>query len=240
VLKELKVNLALEQSNVPHGEPLLTPAQRDKSTKSRQIAVTQATKATKRKQVVATEATANGTGALSQELQQANNRLPMVDNRTLRISPSNTAPVATAVAPSLPRPVVSPPSAPSTVPTPIVSPPKRKCEGCVHGDLLELKVLEPARIRHYLKQHEFLESATCAGACAKSIRAINLASPKANLHYCDVGKKGCDAPDDDPTKASMECGLVLCQACYETRGERYASANSQAGRSSRSTRRRHN
>jgi hypothetical protein len=139
---------------------------------------------------------------------------------------------------SVKPPKSTPPPAPSTVPSP-VGPPKRKCEGCVHCDLLDLKVLEPARIRHYLKKHEFLESATCAGACTNSIRAINVASPQANLHYCDVGKRGCDAPDDEPTKASMECGLVLCQACYETRGERYALANSQAGRSSRSTRRRH-
>jgi hypothetical protein len=103
----------------------------------------------------------------------------------------------------------STPPAPSTVPSP-VGPPKRKCEGCVHCDLLDLKVLEPARIRHYLKKHEFLESATCTGACTNSIRAINVASPNANLHYCDVGKRGCDAPDDDPTKASMEYGLWPC------------------------------
>jgi hypothetical protein len=37
------------------------------------------------------------------------------------------------------------------------------------------------------------------------------------IHYCDTGKKGFYAPDDDTLKLSMECGLVLCLPCFEKR-----------------------
>jgi hypothetical protein len=128
---------------------------------------------------------------------------------------------------------------PSTLQMVIVQP-EIKCEGCVHCDLLELKIMEPARIKHYLHKYEFLEFAECNGInCTKSIRDVHTASPKDNIHYCDVGKKGWDAPEDDPKKASMECRLVLCQACYRSRGERYELANSGGGRTNgRSSRRR--
>jgi hypothetical protein len=99
--------------------------------------------------------------------------------------------------------------------------------------------MEPKIIRHYLKSHEFLDLAKCAGDCGQSIRDIHKTAPRANIHYCDIGKKGYDAPNNDPTKASMECGLVLCLACYKTRGEKYAVENSKDGApGNRSTRRR--
>jgi hypothetical protein len=103
---------------------------------------------------------------------------------------------------------------------------------------LELKVLEPSRITYYLKLHEFLEYAKCTGDCNKTIKAIHTPAPKASLHYCDVGKKGFDAPEEDTRKAAMECGLVLCIDCYGKREARYRAKNTEKGGSGRRTSRR--
>ena len=108
-------------------------------------------------------------------------------------------------------------------------PPKPKCQGCIHHDLLELKVMEPVQIRHYIRPAQFLETATCAGNCKRVMRAIYRASPKANFYYCDETLKGYYALENDPTKAGMECLLVLCSACHAMRGVQYAQANEQAG-----------
>jgi hypothetical protein len=131
------------------------------------------------------------------------------------------------------KPVVQ--SITSTVPTRI---PKQQCQGCVHGDLLETKVMEPAHIKHYLKKTEFLEWARCAGKCANTIKSIHLASPKTNLRYCDKAHKGFNAPDDDVEKADLECGLILCAPCYAVREEQYAQETTKDGGVGRRNRRR--
>jgi hypothetical protein len=83
--------------------------------------------------------------------------------------------------------------------------------------------MEPAHIKYYLKQAEFLELATCAGNCTHTIKVlIHLASPKVNLYYCDETNKSFYAPDNDLTKADMECGLILCSPCHELCEARYA------------------
>ena len=90
--------------------------------------------------------------------------------------------------------------------------------------------MEPKVIRHYLKPTQFLESAKCAGDCGRSIKSIHVAEPKANIRYCDENKKGFDAPEDNPSKDSMECGLVLCLTCYASREEKYDAVNSRSSR----------
>ena len=85
--------------------------------------------------------------------------------------------------------------------------------------------MEPRIIKHYLKPHQFLERAKCAGDCGRSIKSIHDASPKADIRYCDDNKKGFHAPDDDPSKESMECGLALCLTCYGIREETYGAVN---------------
>jgi hypothetical protein len=59
---------------------------------------------------------------------------------------------------------------------------------------LELKVMEPAHVKHYLKPAAFLEMATCTGDCKRTVRAIYLDAPKANLYYCDETSKGFFTP----------------------------------------------
>lgn len=242
MLQANKLQLALELGNTQPKEPLKTPAQLDQDNKARQAAVKKATVATKRKRAVVTPAAADKAGAVLLELE------------TQEVGPA--APIPTSPAASIPTspPVqlIHTPAVEATsrllqeanrvqtttqIPLPApTNPPQLKCEGCVHCDLLELKILEPAIVKHYLKPHEFLEKAQCDGDCAQSMHAVYLTSPKASVHYCDVGKKGFDAPNDDPTKVSMECGLVLCHACYGARSQRYALANSREG--GRTTRRR--
>ena len=90
--------------------------------------------------------------------------------------------------------------------------------------------MEPKVIQHYLKRNQFLERADCAGDCDQSIKLIHEASPKADIRYCDVNKNGFDAPDDDPSKASMECGLVLCLACYGRKEEKHDAENKRGRR----------
>ena len=40
-----------------------------------------------------------------------------------------------------------------------------------------------------------------------------------------IVKKGYDAPDDNPSKASMGCDLVVCLASYGSREEKYSATN---------------
>lgn len=185
--------------------------------------------ATKRKKAVDDLASKNGVGALSAELQnQHNSAMYAVPTPVLTVPPvPKRQRIATAAAP-----VVAPKS---TVPT---APPKRKCQGCVHGDLLDLKVMEPTHIKHYLRPAGFLELATCAGGCKKTIRAIYLASPKALLYYCDENIKGFSAPDDDPAKAEMECGMIVCSPCHAMRETRYTQEQNRDGTVNRRTSRR--
>ena len=93
-----------------------------------------------------------------------------------------------------------------------------------------LKVIEPKVIKRYLKLNRFLELVKCAGHCSESIGSIHLTSPKANIRYCDTNKKGFDAPEDDPSKESMECSLVLCMPCYGVREAKYGTVNNRGSR----------
>ena len=98
--------------------------------------------------------------------------------------------------------------------------------------------MEPAHIKLYLQKDDFLEFATCAGECTQTIRAINLASPKANIYYCDEANKGFHTPDNDLTKAGMECGLILCSHCHAIRQARYDQEQVSKGTATGRTRRR--
>jgi hypothetical protein len=229
---------ALNESNVQPFDSLETPAQREEAAKKRNVGVRLARK---QRALVAEAAANNGSEALAAELtaqQQGRgqeNRAPTEELRATNNAAANAAvdqAVATKEAQSLPKQkrrktVVNavPPAARELVP----GPPVLKCEGCVHCDLLELKMMEPNRIKHYLKRHEFLERAQCAGDCAKSIKAIHTVAPKSHIYYCDEGKKGFDAPEEDPLKMFLDCGLVLCLACHGTRSAAYDLANSKDG-----------
>jgi hypothetical protein len=189
----------------------------------------------KRQQAVATAPTDNGVSALSAELQEALDPLvtptlldlgaTTVNATTIITVPKRRrmAAVATAVGPKR-----------TIVPT---GPVETKCQGCVHGDLLEMKVMEPVHIKYYLKQAGFLEWATCA-ECNHTVREIHLASPRALLHYCDEIIKGFSAPDHDLAKASLQCGLILCSPCHAVREIRYAQEQATTGTEHRRTSRR--
>ena len=131
------------------------------------------------------------------------------------------------------RPTVKTPKAVQT------GPPKNKCQGCVHGDLLEMMLMEPSHIKHYLREKELLEFAACSGDCKRMIKDIHLAAPKAPIYFCDETNKGFYAPDDDPTKQDLECGLILCSPCHAIRQERYEAENAtKTGSGNRRTSRR--
>jgi hypothetical protein len=78
--------------------------------------------------------------------------------------------------------------------------------------------MESPHIKHHLKPQEFLEEASCAGKCNTTIKNIHQATPKAKLNFCDEMIKGFRAPDTDPCKADLECGLILCVPCHAARG----------------------
>jgi hypothetical protein len=218
VLTERNLNRALVAPNVKDitAEPLLTPVQQEQTHKARQVVVKRASLANKRKQSVAAASNANGVSALSAELQDNDGNEPITRPSTTLKQIATTMPTAvnTYKAPT-----------PSTAPI-LTGPPAVKCQGCIHCDLLDLHCMAPTAIRHYIKPNEFLALARCAGDCAGSIKDIYTASiKKDSIHYCEMGKKGFDAPEEDASKASLECGLVLCLPCYGTRGERYALEN---------------
>ena len=99
-------------------------------------------------------------------------------------------------------------------------PPELRCQGRLHCcDLLELKAL---RIKH------LPERAQRAGDCAQSVQAT-CATPKLLVHCCHVGKRGFDAPKEDPQKMSMDCGLALRLACRGKMSDDRALASSKDG-----------
>lgn len=228
---------ALAHHHVPTGEQLDTPDHMDQVSKQKTASVRKALlHARQRSEAVATTPAANGVAALSVELQITNGgTLPAV---TTADAPDKD----TAKTPTIKRrriAIVSPLVVPATVSVP-PGPPQKKCQGCVHGDVLEMKMMEPRHIKHYLKKGAFLEFASCAGDCTHTIRATHQASPKAKLYFCDETLKGFHAPEEDPLKADMECGLILCAPCRAIRAARYELANATEGDGCRRTSRRGN
>ena len=231
---------ALAEHHVPTGEPLVTPDVRDKVAKKNAAVGHLAFNCVKkRQQAVATASRDNGVDALSGEMHQAIDEglLLLTDAVMATCTTTVDAPIISTVAKRRRIVRMSKPKKPTTV-SEQTGPPKTKCQGCVHGDLLELKVMEPVHIRHYLKPAAFLETATCAGDCKLVMRAIHLASPKANLYYCDENLKGYYAHDNNPTKAGMECLFVLCSPCHVIREVQYAQAHEKEGAGKRRTSRR--
>ena len=213
--------LALVEQYIPTGEPLVTPDQTDLLKKQEQSNNRRAfATVRKRAKAVATAPEDNGISALTAELQNETDTVmrpvAAVTNPPGPAKPKRKKKKTAPVVPTI------------TVPVP-TGPPQKKCEGCVHGDVLEMNEMEPTDIKYYLHEGEFLELATCAGDCNNTISDIYLASPKANLRYCNMTSKGFYAPDDDPTKSELQCGLILCSPCYAIREERYAVANSSGG-----------
>ena len=219
IVPQVPKPMALATHHVPTGETIVTPNAQDQVVKNNAAVSRRALTATKKRQpAVAAGTSANGVDALSAELQHA---------------------VATSVSTKAKRrrvKSVPPPKEPTTITVP-TGPPKPKCQGCIHHDLLELKLMEPKQIRHYIKPAQFLETATCAGNCKRLMQAIYRASPKANFYYCDETLKGYYAKENDPHKADMECLLVLCSECHAMREVKYAKANEQTGAGKRRSRR---
>jgi hypothetical protein len=231
VVRNVQKPLALEPNNVPTIEPLVTPDHVERVKKQNTFHYRQAVTATrKRQEVVAIDSSDNGVSAFSAELQAktksaAQPVTPELDHG----SPLDSPPVIQDPRPKRRRlNKVTLSMVPPTVSVP-TGPPLIKCQGCIHGDLLEVKVMEPPHIKHYLRQAGFLELAVCAGECDHTIQAIHLAAPKANLYYCDEAIKGFSAPDDDPGKLGMECGLILCSPCHAIRETRYAQEPTKEG-----------
>ena len=250
--------LALEEPDMPTGESLVTPDHIDKLHKQRSVDVRRALKSTNaRPPAVTANPAANGVNAFSAELQIQNESViphdttALDDHNTTVVTPATTAPSSTrkrktkaAASSRNPKAVnasrrtkTATASVPETavVPTALL---QNKCQGCIHGDLLEMKVMEPAGIKHYLKRNHFLEKAICAGNCNHTIEAIFRASPKAKLYYCDETNKGFDAPDDDLAKADMQCGLILCSPCRALRDIQYTQETTANGSNNRRTSRR--
>jgi hypothetical protein len=233
---------ALVQNYVQTGEPLVTPDQTDKLKKDTQRNGRRAMAVTKKRNTVVAIASAdNGVGALAAELQlESYSAMPpatlaQADIITTTDDNPTSQPVSK-------RQRITNVSLPVVLPiVPVeTGPPQKKCQGCIHIDLLEMNVMEPAHIKHYLKEGEYLELATCEGNCKLTIREIHLAAPKANIYYCDESNKGFYAPDDDSNKADMECGLILCSPCHAIREERYTLETSKSGFGTRRNRRRGN
>ena len=217
--------LALESNHEPISEPLVTPDHVDRATKQRTADFRRAiTSQNKRKKTVAADPAANGVDALSAELQQT--------HASVATTANTSVPVEEPAGPPVPKRrqtiQVTQPTMPATLPV-STGQPIIKCQGCIHCDLLELHMMEPTIIRHYLKDNAFLNLAKCAGDCKRTIKNVHQASPKANLFYCDETIKGFHAPDDDPTKAGMECGLILCVPCHALRETRYTQEHEKEG-----------
>jgi hypothetical protein len=220
--------LALLTNNaVQTSEPFVTPDRMDEVNKEQTKALRQASKnAKKRYAAVAANPADNGVSAFSTEMQNekatttqnqeepAVNIAPKATKRQRKFKASEQRVTTTASVPTGPR--------------------KKRCQGCVHGDLLTMHLLEPRNVKHYLKKKGFLELATCAGDCKQQIKAVHAATPKASVHYCDMTNKGFYAPEDDPNKVEMECGLILCTPCYAICLAKYTMENESAnGRTSR-------
>jgi hypothetical protein len=208
--------LALKTSNNAMGEPLETPNETDIATKQRTSVVRQAIIGVKEKNkaVLAVTPARNGTSALSTELQHTSANPTVTNKNNNTVDTTATGPIMQKRKRevNVPGPIV-------TIATSLpAGPPKSKCQGCIHGDLLEMTVMESRHIKHCLKPQEFLEEASCAGKCNKTIKNIHQATPKAKLYFCGEMIKGFRAPDTDPCKADLECGLILCVPCHADRG----------------------
>jgi hypothetical protein len=157
--------LALQQHYVPSGEPLVTSNHLDQVNKEKTTHVRQALNGIKkRKKAVAATPAENGVSALSAELQNEINigmNLVIPTLPDVLQTPVNdpTMPKRRCLA-AVSTPKVTTPMSVTTGPF------KTKCQGCIHDDLLELKVLEPVHIKHYLKQAGFLALAASAQATA--------------------------------------------------------------------------
>jgi len=217
--KDTTRQTALKTNHDATCEPLPTPNQLDVMAKKNTIVVRQACNGVKqRNKAIAVTAANNGTGALSNEL-QLTSAGPAATNKNNK----NTADTS-STGPTINKRKrkVGPPVPVATVATAVsASPAKRKCQGCIHGDLLEMTVMECRHVKHYLKPQELLEEASCAGSCGETIKNIHQAAPKAILYFCDEIIKGFRAPHDDPGKLDLECGLILCVPCHAEREVKY-------------------
>ena len=219
-------------------EPLVTPDQADKAIKDKTTNIRKALVATRqRPKPVANAPADNGIADLCTELQATAGNLAMLagvatvdssvatvdtpskrQRRELQVEQNKT--IATALTPAGPAPI--------------------KCLGCIHVDLLDMNVMAPAHIKHYLKSAGVLEKAICAGECREAIKSIWKAAPKNVLHYCDWTIKGFHAPETDPEKADMECGLFLCVPCHANRKVQYDLQSKDGGKRRTSRRGRKN
>jgi hypothetical protein len=220
--KDTTRQTALKTNNEATCEPLTTPNQLDVMAKKQTIVVRQACNGVKqRNKAIAVTAANNGTGALSNELQLTSARPAATNknntNNNNTVNTSSTSPTINKRKRKVALPVPI-----ATVATAVsASPAKRKCQGCIHGDLLEMTVMECRHVKFYLKPQEFLEKASCAGSCKQTINNIYQAAPKAILYFCDEMIKGFRAPHDDPGKSDLECGLILCVPCHAEREVKY-------------------
>jgi hypothetical protein len=161
-------------------------------------------------------------------------------------SPAVTTNTSNTVDATVTAPTVNKRKRQVSAPTPTITvaanvsagPAKKKCQGCIHGDLLEMTVMESCHVKHYLKPGEFLEDASCAGNCNATIKSIYGAAPKAQLHFCDEIIKGFRAPESDLGKADLECGLILCVPCHADRWVKYDQEHSSGGSTIRRSSRR--
>ena len=210
IFKAAARQTALTTSADAEVEPLETPDQADGNAKKNSSSCRQAVRGAKeRKKAVSLAPATNGTGAFSNEM-RANSTDRAVTNES-----SNTVDTSAA------KPSVSKRKRKTSARVPIgttranvsASPAKKKCQGCIHGDLLAMTVMEGCHVKHYLKPGEFLEHASCAGKCKNTIKSIYRAAPRAKLYFCDNIIKGFRAPDNDPGKSDLDCGLILCVPC---------------------------
>jgi hypothetical protein len=202
------VNLSSSSMEVP-------PSQLDQRTKACQQAAVRAVKlSNKHTAAVSSDRAKNGLDLFSNALQQSQ-ATEMRNEVDTHHMPTTVKKPRAAIR------IATLPATPAPMPTQPPDVPQLKCQGCVHCDLLELAALEQRYVPTYLKDNAFLAAATCAGECNQALKDIYAAAPRDSIHYCDTGKKGFDAPDDDELKSSMECGLVLCLPCYEKRRVEY-------------------
>lgn len=219
------------------GKSLITPDQQENVAK-KQSATMRRTMTSVRQQnrAVAADTALNGTSDLSAELQANIHATGALISATVEATNDNNTDVESSTSPPVPkrRRTDLVPNAPAALPGPA----KNKCQGCPHGDLLEMKLMETRDVSYYVKPHEFLEHATCAGECKKTIKHIHQSSKRATLYFCDEALKGFRAPEDDLNKPGLECGLILCVPCHTKRAIQYALDHGTKGTSNRRNSRR--
>lgn len=229
----------LVHDTYPNVEPLVTPDQADRAVKDQTTIIRKAFLAARqRSKPVANAPADNGIADLSTELQETAGNLGMLAG----VATGNSTVATVETPPVIPAPKrrrravqVQPIATIATALPP--GPAPIKCEGCIHVDLLDMKVMTPAHIKHYLKSAGVLENAICAGECKEAIKNIFQDAPKHSLRYCDMTIKGFHAPETDSEKADMECGLFLCVPCYAKREVKYERLQSNDGGARRNSRR---